>query len=585
MKNLKISMKLIVGFGTILALFIVSVIFASVCLNSVASDLDLFYKKPFQNVPLAVQIDMNSEVAAKFMLRSCVEQDMGQTENFLNQAQENINKMSEQLATLKANYTGNTSEVAAVEQHVTKLNQAFTDLAAASRSNNITEAYRVYTTQIADLLLDITDSIGVVREHANQVATENHDTGMRSSRITMILMIALGVVALFVGVALALYITRSITRAVVELQNASQRMSKGDFDAKITYESRDELGELAGSMRELMGILKKVIQDISYLMGELSGGNLTVKTQARERYVGELQPILQSIEKMKDDLNSTMSGIATASDQVSAGAEQVSSGAQALAQGATQQASSVEELAATIDEISQHIAQTAQHAETAKTENMHAHDEIQVCSGHMSSLVDAMRVIADKSNEVSKVIKAIEDIAFQTNILALNAAVEAARAGSAGKGFAVVADEVRNLATKSQEAAKSTTTLIGEAIRAVEDGTKISGETEESLSRVVADAKAVLDAVINISEATTQQSESIKQISVGVDQISSVVQTNSATAEQSAAASEELSGQAEMLKNLVAVFRLEEDSVRPGGSPAAPAPAAHRPAAYGGDKY
>lgn len=561
MKNLKISWKLATGFGSILLLYIISVIFGSVNISSVTNDLDLFYKRPFVNVSLAIQIDMNSEIAAKNMLQSCVEEDLAETSKLLDAASEYMDKMTEDLAMLKANYTGNTSEVEAVETAVKELETSFAQLEKASRSNDIKGAYEIYTSQITGQLLNITALIGVIRDHASQTAATSYNEGMSAGRNAMILMSILGVAAVVVGVILAVYITRSITSVIRQLEKASENMSQGGFDNPIMYESKDELGMLTNSLREMESVLKAVIQDIGYQMGELSGGNLAVHSREEKRYVGELHPILMAIRKMRLTLNETIGGITSASDQVNAGADQVSSAAQALAQGATEQASSVEELAATINEISRQVTVTAQHAETAKRETENAHEEIGACSSRMNDLVGAMKRIEEKSNEVGKIIKVIEDISFQTNILALNAAVEAARAGSAGKGFAVVADEVRNLASKSAEAAKNTTTLIEEAIMAVEEGTKISGETEEALGKVVTNAAAVLEAVVNISSATTEQSEGILQITQGIDQISSVVQTNSATAEESAAASEELSGQAQMLKELVSVFKLDPTAV------------------------
>ena len=204
--------------------------------------------------------------------------------------------------------------------------------------------------------------------------------------------------------------------------------------------------------------------------------------------------------------------------------------------------------------------QTAQHSKTASEQVGKAGEELTLSNKKMEDMISAMSAISQSSNEIGKIIKTIEDIAFQTNILALNAAVEAARAGSAGKGFAVVADEVRNLASKSAEAAKNTTALIEESIQAVENGTRIADSTASALLLTVESTKVAVDVVDKISQATSEQSSSIQEITQGIDQISSVVQTNSATAEQSAAASEELSSQAEMLKTQVRKFKLRSDA-------------------------
>ena len=241
--------------------------------------------------------------------------------------------------------------------------------------------------------------------------------------------------------------------------------------------------------------------------------------------------------------------------------DQVSSGAQALSQGATEQASSVEELAASINEISNNINQTAQQAQDASDKSMQVGEKAGESNNRMHDMLQAMADINASSGEIGKIIKTIEDIAFQTNILALNAAVEAARAGAAGKGFAVVADEVRNLASKSAEASKNTAVLIENSLQAVENGKRIADETAQSLEVVISDIQEASSLMGSIAKAATDQAESISQITLGIDQISSVVQTNSATAEESAAASEELSGQAQILNELVRKFRLDTDLV------------------------
>ncbi|MCI8913406.1 MAG: HAMP domain-containing protein [Lawsonibacter sp.] len=564
MKNLKISRKLFLGFGAILAMFVFSIVFAALSLNFVAQNLNDFYVRPFANVKQVLQADRESEAAAKYMLRACLEEDVSTTNQMLELAQDRLDLVSDYTDFLMTNYSGSTNDITQLKNEMLKLDSVLEEYAVLCRTNDVQGAYRVYKATVVDLLTDITNSVNTIMSQADNFATETHDDGMRSSVTTIIIMIAIGAVAVVVGILLSSYITKSIITAILQLEVAAKKMREGDFDVEITYQSKDELGVLSDAMRSTIDNLKIVIRDTSNMLNEMASGNLTVRTQADPNYKGELRPILLSMRKMRDDLNNTMGNIFLASDQVGAGSDQVSNGAQALAQGATQQASSVQELAATINDVSHQIENTAEHAKTAKVENMQSHEQIQVCSQHMDELMRAMANIEAKSHEISKVIKSIEDIAFQTNILALNAAVEAARAGSAGKGFAVVADEVRNLAGKSAEASKSTAILIEDTIAAVSEGASLSQATGQSLQAVVESAQKVLDVVTLISSAAEEQSNSVAQITLAIDQISSVVQTNSATSEESAAASEELSAQAQTLKGLISMFKLDSDRSKIG---------------------
>ena len=373
----------------------------------------------------------------------------------------------------------------------------------------------------------------------------------------MIIIIVVMAIATVTAIAIALFVARSISRPVKVCADRLELLAQGDLHTKVPdSDAKDETGVMLHSLKTTTDFLNLIIGEIDRGLGEMASGNLDISSDVD--FKGDFDTLKNSINTIVVSLNDTLGQINVASDQVSAGSDQVSSGAQALSQGATEQASSVQELAATITEISQQVKDNAQNANSASTKMTETSDDLGKSNEKMQQLITAMDQISKSSQEIGKVIKTIEDIAFQTNILALNAAVEAARAGAAGKGFAVVADEVRNLASKSAEAAKGTTSLIEGAIQAVANGTTLADDTAKSLSLVVTTAHEVTDIVDTISKASAEQANAITQVTMGVDQISSVVQTNSATAEESAAASEELSGQAAMLKSLVSKFKLKD---------------------------
>lgn len=375
-------------------------------------------------------------------------------------------------------------------------------------------------------------------------------------QIILTIIIVFIIVLILLLVVLAVLI-RKMTKPIKNITAITNKLAEGELDVNIDIKSNDEIGTLAKSIESLTVRLKSYITYINEsvnVLDDLAEGNLAMVL--KNDYAGEFARLKNALLHVSDTLKGTIGRIKESADSINMNAEQVSTGAQTLAQGTTEQASAIEELSAEINEIYQTIVNNAEYAENAGNKAMEASKEVEIGNVQMRDMLSAMDEISNSSSEIGKIIKVIDDIAFQTNILALNAAVEAARAGSAGKGFAVVADEVRNLAGKSAEAAKQTTALIENSINAINKGTLLAGEAGKSLAGIVSKTSETNELINEIVNASSQQTVSVNQIRSGIEQISSVVQENAATADASAANSEELSGQVQILNDLVSRFNI-----------------------------
>lgn len=388
----------------------------------------------------------------------------------------------------------------------------------------------------------------------------NETEMMRSFNDIIKIIVAVNVLFIIISILFSTLFSRPIANSIKKVEERLELLSEGDLGApvpKIT--SKDELGHLANALEKTVNFVISYISDIENVLTNIAESNLDVETQ--QEYIGDFNPIKSSLDNIISSLSKTISQIGLSADQVATGAEQVSASAQSLAQGATEQAGSIEQLSASIDQIAEKVEKTSEGS--AKTVGFmdRANHELYESNNQMLEMINAMELISKSSEQISRIINSIEDIAMQTNILALNASVEAARAGAAGKGFAVVAAEVRKLAEESSESAKNTAELIQNTIDAVNNGKKIADSTAASLKHVVDSASEISTLFDDIAKASEEESEAITQITQGVKQISNVVQTNSATAEESASISQELSGQAQLLKDMVKVFKIKGDTV------------------------
>ena len=558
MKNLKISQKLIVGYATILVMMLVIVIFSISILSSLNAIIENLYHDAVHNVILSSNVNAYTQEGAKNLLHAIGRpEDPDYVQEYFDKAKVAFDLAKENLDELETTVTKEESKklVGTMQTAYAAIADSASDFKARILEGNLEASITEFDTDMMPNIYTLFESSNAVNDIAIKIADDDFDDSINYVNYGRYILIGVTAAAIIVTIILATYITKLIVTGVKEVSDAALKMSKGDFNAAITYQSKDEIGEMAKDMRILSDRTKSIIDDIIYILAELEVGNLTVTSKDVGMYTGNYERIIKSLRAFRLSLNETMQKITVSSDQVASGSEQVALGAQSLSQGATEQASSIEELAAEINVVSDIIKSNAAMANEASESNSDATAKLNMAKGELDALADAIREISQSSEQTKKIINTIEDIAFQTNILALNAAVEAARAGSAGKGFAVVAEEVRNLAGKSAEAAKNTTTLIEGTVSAIERGRELADKAVVEMDETSEASEKVLKVNVAIADAANNAAESMIQISSSVEQISSVVQTNSATAEQSAAASEQLSGQSQILKELTSQYQ------------------------------
>lgn len=552
-KDLRIGNKLLVSYISIILLYIVTVTAALFGITETSRTLDTFYKKAFAISYTAQDMKSSVQGIGRCILDVATKVTEQEKIEKIKEAREMESVLLRGYDYLAENLESDELLVGLKEQ-MDKINPIRTEAIGLIEASRYEEAIALYDNEYEpntkverEYLQKIADKS---LERAQRYLEDGHDVKRQMNSIIT----GLAAIVLMISTFLWIRITRGITGPVKEIQEAARQMAEGNLEACISYESGDELGALSDSMRETLGTLKTYVSEIEKGLYAIGNGRLTYHSEIT--YKGDFIAIGLAMEQITELLNRAILQIANTSEQVAAGSEQVAGSAQMLSQGSVEQAAVMQELAASINEISDKVKHNADDAVRASRKVEEVNGIVAGGDRQKATMLEAIRDISENSKTIGKIVKEIEDIAFQTNLLSLNASVEAARAGEAGRGFAVVAAEVRNLAAKTGEASRMMAELAAQTGDKVDKGAGAAGKTAEAFDRVVHGTGEILTMIDRISDASVQQADSVLQIRESIEQVISIVQDNSATAEESAAASEELSAQAQIMKQLVEEFEL-----------------------------
>ncbi|MCL2047013.1 MAG: methyl-accepting chemotaxis protein [Oscillospiraceae bacterium] len=566
MKNLKVSMKLIISFVIVIVLAIAVGAIGIYGMSAINRADEALYHENV--VALSAMANIRETLQNQIVLVRNLALHAGDVEK-LNEIQNELAsleiEMQEYFKEYEACITDNEAEYAYFEGknlYLSSFAETKRRVIQASHESLSEARSIIFESHVAETRSRMVEDFDSSMQYNNQWAK---DTVNRNDRLFANMRnIQIVVLTLSIAIAMffAFYISGMISKLLVPMSAFFVKAgTTGDIfvtpeDEMVIgnyIQNKDELGRLTTGV---VGFIER-LNSVSSVLETVASGDLTVSLEP----LSNNDILGLSLEKMTNNLNNMFADIQTSTRQVSTGSKQVADGAQSLAQGSTEQAASIQQLSSSISEISTRTSENAKIAERTSTLSNTIKGNAEKGSIQMDEMISAVKDINEASQSISKIIKTIDDIAFQTNILALNAAVEAARAGQHGKGFAVVAEEVRNLASKSADAAKDTGNMIQNSMEKAILGSQIAEETAHSLEEIVTGINESSMLIDEIARASEEQSLSISQINIGIDQVAQVVQQNSATAQESAAASEEMSSQSQMLSQLISQFRLKESDI------------------------
>ncbi|MDD3174121.1 MAG: methyl-accepting chemotaxis protein [Herbinix sp.] len=554
LKNVKISTKLIIGFLIVAAIAAFLGIFGVLNINMITNaDHELYNKNTlgvaysgsagtyFQRIRyIALETTILKTVEEREANVAKIEDFAVTIDDLLSKYDKRISLKEDrdQFDILKANWE--------------EYKGFIKDIVQAVNNGNMDRAEEIILVDSDSTAMAVKTDLENIVAYNDKAASNSSDANQGLAERSVIAMAITMLIGVVVSIILGIIISHSISKPIKKIVEAADKLADGDVKVNVENNRKDEIGNLASSFNKMI----MNIREQALSAERIADGDLTIDVAIRSG--NDL--LGQKLSELVHNNNEILTSIATASEQLEVGARQVSNSSMALSQGATEQASSVEELTASLEEISSQTELNARNANQANELAENARVNAIQGNSQMKEMLKAMEDINESSANISKVIKVIDDIAFQTNILALNAAVEAARAGQHGKGFAVVAEEVRNLAARSANAAKETTDMIEGSIKKAEGGTRIAKDTADALNNIVSGIEKVASLINDIAVASNEQAMGISQVNQGIMQVSQVVQTNSATSEESAAASEELSSQAAVLKETVSKYKLKKST-------------------------
>lgn len=551
----KVGDKLKYAFGTVIVTFMFAMLMAFIAILLMNADTKKFYEEAYMSSVAQMEIRKDVQLVSKNILWALTVDNTGAAQSYLSAADQAAQKVESNVEELRQSYADRTA-VDDLQQAVSEMEDIRAQLMELARQREKAKALVIFNGDYNNALVTVQNKLVIIGDNATQEATTQYRAARTTGIGSIILTVVLGVVSLNFSIVIRKTITKNMLRPIKQIQKASADLKAGNLDVDITYESPDELGQLANDFKDACATLHAMVEDTGVLLDQMANGDFTISEDNKSKYVGSFVEQFESMHQLGSQMSETLEQINVASEQVAQGSGQLSCGAQALAEGATDQAGAVEELTATVENITEVANNNAAAAEKSYETVREAAEHAGQSREDLERLTEAMQRIDATSKEIQNIIGSIEDIAEQTNLLSLNASIEAARAGEAGRGFAVVAEQIGKLAGDSARAAVNTRDLLGKSLQEVENGNVITEKTVEALNQILETMNRFADTAKGSSESSREQADMLRQVEQGIEQISSVVQSNSASAEETSATSQQLSAQSDELKTLVGKFKL-----------------------------